>query len=329
MRPRRELRGRVVDGQLSTWLDCIPLVVFDGPEETEGASKPTCESGRTTAMQRRPRPHLALSILLALGAACLPASLDAAGPPVGAREVVRFAINAAGGEVALKRKVISHTRFTKIITEKGCWTTVRGEMWRDGPNRTRIVEHVSEWYSSPGVGSGLHWFTRTTVMNGDKFWIASPERTGPVAYLASEQMKSIMARVVEATSLLPLVEKPEKFKITFLRGEKIGKCQAVTLKVAAEGAPDVFLSFDRDTWLIVREEATVRPVLFAPCRFQWFYSDFKTVGGRTVPMKCVTVTDNLRSERVVTAYRLLPKADPALFENPHAKGRTAQRGAER
>jgi hypothetical protein len=198
------------------------------------------------------------------------------------------------------------TRSHKKVT-----ATIMGERWTTGDGKMRLVEKVSE----RGIFARKP-YTRVFVTDGKKFWMTAPERKGKELGLLELIQVAQATHAARVTGLLYLVREPERYRVNFLRTEKVGEYDAVTLKVETDGMPDVLLSFDRKTWLLVKHVTHMQLLFFPPFPMESVFSDFKTIEGCRVAMKRVYVDERGTDEEEIIEYRHVKELDEKLFREP-------------
>ena len=122
--------------------------------------------------------------------------------------------------------------------------------------------------------------------------------------------------VGKVRGLTVLAQQLERYRLSFVREEKVGPREAVTLKVATKGMPDVLLSFDRKSWLVVKDEYCSSLFFLASSRVETTYSRFKKIEGCQIPMKWVIVREDSKSEKEILECKHLEKINERLFRKP-------------
>jgi hypothetical protein len=115
-------------------------------------------------------------------------------------------------------------------------------------------------------------------------------------------------------TLRPL--KDPAYKLTALGESKVDGKPVVGIKVSHDKFKDVSLFFDKETYLLVKTEATVKdPMAGQELKQETYYSDFKEKDGVKRPMKIVIKRDGqVFVENEVIEYKPLEKLDDSLFK---------------
>ncbi len=183
-------------------------------------------------------PRLLLLTSAALGLLFAP-SARAQGD---AQELVRKAVQAAGGEEKLTPIRAVHSKIKGVLHEvEGAPFT--GEVFRQGGDRLRYQLRAE-------VGGEV--IVMLTVINGANSWIKINNETEPTHKPTQEAFKRSM-HVDRATTLLPLLQ-DKGFTLTALGEAKKDERDLLGVRAAYKGQPDVLLYFDKEKGLLTRVE---------------------------------------------------------------------------
>lgn len=155
----------------------------------------------------------------------------------------------------------------------------------------------------------------TIVLNGDKGWLKEGGETKDMTkeQLAQQQMDQKAGWI---TSLLPLKDKAFHLKAT---GEaKIGKHEALGVKVTRKGYPDVSLFFDKKNGLLIKSSFMTKSPeqKFKEVIQDNYYHKYRDEDGVKLPTKMVINRDGkVFVEEEVSEYKA-GKVDAKLFAKP-------------
>ena len=159
-----------------------------------------------------------------------------------AKKIIERGLAAAGGKDKLVRFVKCRGKSKWTVYKGEAKATYTFESWCDGPLRCKQVLHID---------TGEESFEQIRVLNGDKAW---QREDGETTRLTEKVVKGFQQALHDGylKLLFPLLEEP-RFKLQTLGKSKVGKYDAVGVKVSAPGKEDVSLYFDVKTWLIVKK----------------------------------------------------------------------------
>jgi hypothetical protein len=124
-----------------------------------------------------------------------------------------------------------------------------------------------------------------------------------------------------ATSLTPLLAGDE-FQLATAKEKVVNGKPAAGVAVRNGKRPIVTLYFDKETWLLVKREATVKDLGADDKEVleEVVVSDYKEAGGRKYHTKVVVTRDGKPFYRSgVSMPREVEKPDPKLFDKPEVK----------
>jgi hypothetical protein len=157
-------------------------------------------------------------------------------------------------------------------------------------------------------------FKVIVVVNGDKGWIKLKDKTMELDKdKLAEEREGNYARWV--TLLTPLKDKA--FSLSPLGEVKVGKADAVGVKVSRKNHRDVNLFFDKQTHLLLKSEFRVKDDSGKEVTQEVLYSDFKDIDGVKRPQKIVIKRDgNEFLDGEMSDFKLVEKLDGSEFEKP-------------
>jgi hypothetical protein len=215
-------------------------------------------------------------------------------------------------------RMSSYFKIKKVITGPETSQTIVAEQWIDGLRRTRETEQVRERTVSR-KGISFKSYTRTEIHDGDKVLRYPPQAPGMAELLLRAQFKKIVDHILFVQLVAPMLKWSDAYTVTIEREEKVGKRDALTIRVKKKDLPDVLLSFDRTTWLLLKSEAKIPFLWFEPVKHQTLFSDYKEFLGVQFPTKVVWQTGETKGEVVYQELRRLEKVDDSLFQAPGKK----------
>jgi hypothetical protein len=160
----------------------------------------------------------------------------------------------------------------------------------------------------------------TMILNGEKMWFLV---NGHLQESDGTQLAEMLTEMNRtwATSLTPLLTGDE-FQLATAKEKVVNGRPAAGVAVRNGKRPVVTLYFDKETWLLVKREATVKDQGADDKEVleEAVVSDYKEAGGRKYHTKVVVTRDGkplYRSE--VSMPRAVEKPDPKLFDKPETK----------
>jgi len=153
------------------------------------------------------------------------------------------------------------------------------------------------------------------VVNGDKGWMKKGDETKE---MTKEQMTQERRdqKAGWITTLLPLTDKA--FKIKAIGEAKIGKDEALGVKVTRKDYPDVALYFDKKTGLLVKSSFRTKSPeqKFKEVTQDNYYQKYRDIDGVNLPGKMVINRDGkVFVEEDVSDYKA-GKVDAKVFGRP-------------
>jgi outer membrane lipoprotein-sorting protein len=224
-----------------------------------------------------------------------------------ARAVVDKAIKAMGKDVAEKG-----AKYKAVIMKiKGTVHIMSAALPYNGEFAVQLPEQSRLTIEGEAMGQT---FKLILVVNGDKGWIKLMDKTVDLdkEKLAQEKAANYVRWV---TLLTPLQDKA--FSLSPLGEVKVGKAEAVGVKVSHKKHQDVNLFFDKKTGLLVKSESRVKDDSGKEVTEEILYSDFKEVEGIKRPTKIAIKRDgNEFLDGETTDYKLVEKLDDSEFAKP-------------
>jgi hypothetical protein len=158
-----------------------------------------------------------------------------------ARAVIARAVAAQGGEDVLGRDVARALKLKGILAGVDESVTFTGDLLWESRGRAKVTLRVEM--------SGVH-VTLIEVLDGAAGWMSTECRVEDLKpeVLAALRRSAYVDRVV---TLVPLLKDPA-FTLTPLGESTVDGRPALAVKVASAGQPDVTLSFDRASGLLVK-----------------------------------------------------------------------------
>jgi hypothetical protein len=239
--------------------------------------------------------HIGWIVGFLLGAFVGPATADER-----AQGVVERAIRAHGGA----RRLGGATR----VSRAGKGTQRQGleevkfstEMLMDLPDRIRMEITLDGR------------FKVLMVINGDKGWV----RSATTQTLPDNRVRELREEAYTwwVGTLVPLTK--EEFTLRALPDGRIGGKAVSVVRASRKGWPDVTLSFDKDSGLLVKME---RPATEAGLKVEkaYLYDRFRTFDGVKVPTHEVTTLNGRKwSDVTFESYKFPDKVDKEKFAKP-------------
>ncbi len=213
--------------------------------------------------------YLSAAVLLLVGQAAIADD--------GARKVVDRAIDAVGGA----KKLADLTG--------GVWRTVGTFQGR--PSRADFSGQLPDKFRTDSTRLAEGKKTRySRIVNGEKGWVIDGDQVRPMTAAEIADVRSSYYHKQAVTTLIPLTENAVRLS---LAGKATHEGRPVTqVKAAREGYPDLLLSFDDRTGLLVRSEMTVKSERTGkPRKVVLELSGHKEFGGIKLPGRTRTYHD--------------------------------------
>jgi hypothetical protein len=204
--------------------------------------------------------HLgALTLSLLIG------QTPSAGSDANPRAIVERAVKAQGG-LEKNDQIKAVHRLARGSSGTDGFTA---EIFTQDPGRIKII-HRSKDVDNPSI--------RTLVMEGDKGWV---NWNGVIQELDDElQARFRRARHADRVSGLValLRDKEKRYTLTALGPSQVKGKEAVGVKVAAAGQPDISLFFDKATGLLVKTAQRVsEPRIDNESLQEWYLSNYQVL----------------------------------------------------
>jgi hypothetical protein len=165
----------------------------------------------------------------------------AGGNPKDARVIIERAVQAQGGLDKLEQIKASRSRI------KGYFHNYKehffGEVFNKSPDKLRMILT----FKGAAAGGG----PRTLIVNGDKGWLQFDGMIEPFDEEAVRRTKK-EAYADRVATLVPLL-KEKQFVLAVHGKVKVDDIAAVSVKVSAEGKPEVLLYFSNESGLLIKE----------------------------------------------------------------------------
>jgi hypothetical protein len=241
-------------------------------------------------------------LFLASGAAA-PARAEDAGKDVPA--IIKKAIEAKGGEEALKKYPASTSKFKGRVSIMGMDATMTGTNKDQLPDKLRLDAAMK-------IGGQEIEFTQ--IVNGAKGWQGI---NGMLEEMDKDTLDEARQQtyVGKLTDLRGMSSKDLKFKS--LGESKIDDKTAIGVTISSAGHRDISLFFDKDTGLLLKSQGKSKDAMIGEFKAENFYSDYKKVNGIMIAHK-VKVMRNGEGfmEMEMTSVTLSEKIDDKEFTKP-------------
>ena len=161
--------------------------------------------------------------------------------PAEARKVIDRAVDQVGGAKKLKDLTGGVWKTNGTVRGNPSRADFSGELpGKFRIDSTRVVDGEKVLYSR--------------VVNGDKGWVIEGEKVTPMGEAEIAGVKASFYHKQAATTLVPLTDKEVELSVA---GKLTLETKTVTVvKAARKGFPDLLLSFDDATGLLVKSEMT-------------------------------------------------------------------------
>ena len=207
------------------------------------------------------------------------------------RKLVELAIAAQGGTHALESIKASWVASKGQLNELG-EATFHAETFAQSPNHYRLVMSIET------DGNKIHY---VDVLNGDRAWNRVEEMVEEVTGPTLTEMK-VQEYVNSVASLLPLLRE-EGFTLGAEAQQKIDNAPADVVVVRKKGQPDVRLSFDVQSHLLVKIEHTrFDPTPGKNARFEEFPKDYRLVDLKAPDRKTLDAAKIGTDAKALRAY---------------------------
>ena len=251
----------------------------------------------------RNRLGVSLAVCLAL-AAGNPARAD---DQADMKALLAKAIKAAGGEKKLAN--------IKAMTYK-----FKGKFYGMGQESDYTAETAVQFpdQSKTTITAEANNMTFTFVMvfNKNKGWRKFGDQTEAMTKeQVAEEKENLYGRTV--TQLVALKDK--KFKLAPLGETKVGKKDAVGMKVSSKGHRDISLYFDKKTGLLLKSVSNVKDMGSGKeVEAETYFLDYKKVEGVQRPTKLKIKRDGKKYVDVdeITDFKVEEKLDDSEFAKP-------------
>jgi hypothetical protein len=226
-----------------------------------------------------------------LSGAWLTAGLLPAADQPDARKLVEQAIAAQGGVKALESIKASWIASKGQLNELG-EATFHAETFAQSPNHYRLVMSIET------DGNRIHY---VDVLNGDRAWNRVEDMVEEVTGPTLTEMR-VQEYVNSVASLLPLI-RDEGYTLGTEAQQKIDSAPANVVVVRKKGQPDVRLSFDVQSHLLVKIEHTrFDPTPGKNARFEEFPKDYRLVDLKAPDRKILETAKIGADAKALKAY---------------------------
>lgn len=218
-----------------------------------------------------------------------------------AKEILRRAIDAAGGERALGR-----------LKSPMMWME-RGTFHGMGDGIPFVRQYAAKW---------PNWYRQeiegvfTITVSGDKAWVSS---AGGVQKLVDARLEEVQrqTRVSWAERLFPLTD--DAYDLGKIDGIEIEGRSTVGIQASLADHRDVSFFFDAETYLVAKIETMVISPQHGPepVLSETFFKEHKSFGGVRMRSKFKQVVDKkLFVEAETIDYKMGATLDPQHFDEP-------------
>jgi hypothetical protein len=224
-----------------------------------------------------------------------------------ANEVLEKGIKALGGEARLEKFRAATWKGKGTFYVGATPVEYTGEWAMQVPDRYRAIIN--------GEANGTK-FKRVRVLDGDKGWAKADD--GPTEEMSAEALTEIRREMHNQWLTRLVALRDRSFTLAVTGTTKVGDTPAVVLEATGKEGRKIHLYFDRDTGLLLKSEAEVKPPMAAQdVKQEVFYADYKDVGGIKHAAK-ITVKRDGRTvlEQEVTEYQPREKLDDKDFAKP-------------
>jgi hypothetical protein len=217
------------------------------------------------------------------------------------------AIKALGGEDKLSKEKVFTAKFKGkfYMGENGIDYTM--ELFVQFPGQAKSV--IS--FEVNGMA-----FTVVSVLNKDKGWVKIGNDTMDLDKdRLAEEKEKMYARSLEGLVML----KDKAYTLATVGEVKVGKHDAVGIKVSSKGHRDVNLFFDKKTGLLVKTETMVKKEgTDTEVSQEVIYEAYKEIDGIKRPMKLHIKQDGKKYVDVdeTTEFKVEEKLDDSTFDKP-------------
>jgi hypothetical protein len=229
---------------------------------------------------------------------------DANSESQAARDTVKRAIDAQGGEEQVK-KLIQPWR-AKVKGTTGL-LQLNGEILQQSPSKGRI---------STTVGVGPASMEVVAVVNGNKSWRRIAGFTSDVTGKELAEMEDGEYRSRRVRFLLPLLQEPG-IELSLLPDAVVSDEPARGVRVKSKGHRDVDLYFDRGTGLLVKSESRITPPDKPVIVLEQVSSNYRDFGGVKMATKFTKYENHkLTSVEEIIDLTFVDRIDDREFERP-------------
>jgi len=224
----------------------------------------------------------------------------------GVKATLDKAVGALGGESKLAALRAATWKGTATLHGLGKPITYTGDWAVQPPEQARVV--------LAGEVDGKK-FQRVLVVNGDHGWVKQDDTTQALDRdRLIEEKERLYAAWVD--TVVPLVD--QDFDLSPLAEARVGKREAVGVRVACAGHRDVDLYFDKASGLPVKSVTRLKnPRTGKETTQEVFYEDYKDFGGVKRPTRITVQVDHRTTvEGRVTDFKPRQKLDDSVFARP-------------
>jgi hypothetical protein len=223
------------------------------------------------------------------------------------RKLLAKALKAHGGEKKLARYKAVSWQFKGKLYALGGTTDYTADWLIRPPGQTKAAVNVEINGQTVAV---------VRVLNKDKGWLKVNERTVAMSKDQLAEVKDQNYNFWVAT-LVPLRDKA--FKLSPVGEVKIGKRDAVGMKVTRKGYRDINLYFDKKTGMLLKTETFIKdPDAGKEVSEHWFFQEYKKVEGIQLPAKVKIERDGKKYVDVEETTEIKPeeKVQDSEFDKP-------------
>lgn len=153
------------------------------------------------------------------------------------------------------------------------------------------------------------------VLDGNQGWMRRNGKTIPLDGAELTLLKE--AFYAEQTIRLTPLLRDKNYRLTVLAESKVDGQPTRAVKVSHPGRPDINLSFDKTSGLLVKSERRIQDAARKEVLQEEIYRDYKTIQGVKRPTKLIVLRDGKKFlEGTILDFMPLDKVDAKEFAKP-------------
>lgn len=223
-----------------------------------------------------------------------------------ARTLIERAVRAHGGAEVLRRIRAEKIKFKGTIVTQGHTRPILVEITLELPSKYKSVIEMNPTGDKHTI---VH------VVNRDKVYIAVDGRDIPVDAAQLAEIRNGL-ELERAKRLVPLLD-DRSYQLAVADEIKVNERPAVGVRITGRGRKEMRLYFDKQYGLLVRAENRIDDGKGKEIRQQFFFGEFKDIGGYKRATKMRTFRDG---KEIMTAEmldaKILDKVDETEFAKP-------------